>query len=140
MLPPQLKYMGIDKEAIENIHKKTPEQEVKELEKYGIDIREIKQIKDASNQVLMHIRKIELRLNNSEKNLLEVIDVLQKRIQQLEEQVKELKNSPRQEERIMNNPYIRPAPKKITHPIDRNGVAPADVSLDKFFNFSHKRF
>jgi hypothetical protein len=34
----------------------------------------------------------------------------------------------------------REAPRApVNHPIDRNGVAPADVSVEKFFNFSGKK-
>ncbi len=134
MLPPQFKFMGIDKQAIESIHQKN---EKEELKKYGIDLTQIEQIQQVNDKLVLHVRRIEIKLNNSEKELRSLIEALQKRVEELENKLKQQRM---QELMSQNNPYVRPKKKKISRPIDRNGVAPADVSLDKFFNFSHKRF
>jgi hypothetical protein len=94
-------------------------------------------------------QKIELILEMNGKKLLTEIGKLREELSGLKEEVAGLKKAtrfgagapePPQQQWPQQAPPQQAAPeRRLDKPIDRNGVAPADVSIEKIFYFGNKR-
>ncbi len=148
-LPLELKHVAIDKEAIENISKRDLKTELK---KHGIDINAIKEVIKNSGQeeeLKNYIKKVEIKLAASENNIIGLIETLIKRIEALEKRVSSYEEVKKHESGVMVEKVIEKNEKKEkeisnkkreTIKVRGYDVCPDDVKLEKFFNFSNKRF
>ena len=142
-LPKELNNMLMDREAIANLTSSSVEEDLKKM---GVDIEELDN-QNFDKQIWFHLRRIEMKFTDSERKLLLLIEEMAKRIENLEKELKSIKKlyatagdgTTMSASKSTKSPLSRPK-KRLDKPIDRNGVPPEDVKLEKFFNFSHKRF
>ncbi|MCD6463942.1 hypothetical protein J7L02_00255 [Candidatus Woesearchaeota archaeon] len=158
-LPEIFKNWGIDKNAILALNSNRDPFVLKSM---GIDIEEVKSQAELVQEQKTHslemaqIRSIEANITKLGFKLKQVNEVLNRKIVFLQTEnnrlvtelndlkikyntlAQELENLKKSKQSHAH--HVTSHKRVLDKPVDRNGVAPSEVSLEKYFNFSHKRF
>lgn len=160
-LPDIFRNWGIDKDAILSINNNRDPFVLRQM---GININDIKDQAEIVDEQkshaieMTHLRTIntniiklsqaikeiknnlDSKINNlkTENNRLSTeLDKITKNYETLKQEINSLKNKNLD---IKTKTQNKAPNKSLNKPVDRNGISPSEVSLEKYFNFSHKRF
>lgn len=108
---------------------------------------------NSQTELLTQVQEILEQVNNQRNNTDRILKISQNKIYSLEREVAELRDELRKATEVLTKLNDKEVVRKtrealfnrqerapVDRPIDRNGVAPKDVSIEKIFNCSHKKF
>jgi len=116
-------------------------------------IQQFSRPNNSQTEVLTQVQEILEQVNNQRNNTERILKISQNKIYSLEKEVSELRDELRKATEVLTKLKDKEIVQKtrealfnrherapVDRPIDRNHVAPKDVSIEKIFNCSHKKF
>ena len=117
------------------------------------EIRQFSRPNNSQTEVLTQVQEILEQVNNQRNNTERILKISQNKIYSLEKEVSELRDELKKATEVLTKLRDKEVVQKtrealfnrqerapVDRPIDRNNVAPKDVSIEKIFNCSHKKF
>jgi len=116
-------------------------------------IRQFSRPNNSQTEVLTQVQEILEQVNNQRNNTERILKISQNKIYSLEKEVSELRDELKKATEVLTKLRDKEVVQKtrealfnrqerapVDRQIDRNNVAPKDVSIEKIFNCSHKKF